>query len=462
LSKIFPIFMLLTNRRQLFLLLCYFNTVLTHKLTTISDSEASGLNPRVYVYDLPEFWDLKPLKLETLRTLPAENSEIFGTRCEHGLHNEFATHMYSAPIIMLWRLLRSSQYRTFDPKEADLFYVPMWPKQKSQKAWESRCDKNINLEVERRLKYLNEETAHRHFFIVGKGHVKVGGKCNAWWKNPTGLLRRAMRFAYSSDYGTSNRTGQERYGPYVLENERDVHQLGADVLVEDRQNSAYPHLISIPYPSSIHVSRQSLNKRLPMDWIPNKDSRRKVLVSFVGGAHTQSTFAAPRKRLRQDCAKAEDGLCEYFNYNHANGVFTCGLHNYMSNATFCFQPGGDSPYRKSLYDSFLVGCIPVIFSQYNAFVAPWHFWSNHRINSMVVLNATAYVSGEFDVLAYLASIDPVRIRKIQGTIAQHAHRLQYALDDYPDDAIDIILRGAWHMAKTRELLTLFPPSDFPE
>jgi len=36
---------------------------------------------------------------------------------------------------------------------------------------------------------------------------------------------------------------------------------------------------------------------------------------------------------------------------------------------------------------------------------------------------------------------------MQDAIARNAHRLQYALiDDFPDDAVDIILRGAYHHA----------------
>ena len=41
----------------------------------------------------------------------------------------------------------------------------------------------------------------------------------------------------------------------------------------------------------------------------------------------------------------------------------------MMRATFCLQPGGDSPYRKSVFDAALAGGIPVVFSQQLARVA---------------------------------------------------------------------------------------------
>lgn len=416
-------------------------------------SSRSSAWPLVYIYDLPMYWDLKAVKLQHLATVAAENPELFGEKCAAGLADEYATHMYSVPMILLWRLLRSPRL-TLDPTKADLFYVPMWPKQKSQKLWEERCDRDSNLAVASRLTHLNERTAHRHFFVVGKGHVKVGGKCDAWWKKPTGLLRRAMRFAYSSDYGTGDREGQERYGPFDLDTPGEAAKLAADVYSED-DAANYPHLVSVPYPSSIHASTEVFHQSMaPLDWITRPGQHDTVLASFVGGAHTRSTFAAARKSLRRDCDAAGPDVCFYFNYDHSQGIFTCGLSRFMSNATFCFQPGGDSPYRKSLYDSILTGCIPVVFSEYNARVAPWHFWAGHTQNAMVTVNITSYLAGQFDVLKHLAAIPPGTVAKMQHTIAANAHRLQYALDDVPDDAVDLILRGAAHMARARDHLLL--------
>ena len=408
-------------------------------LLLVSTGEAHV--PLVYVYDLREFWDVaKPVTLKTMGGL--DPAEIVGPKCSAGLAQEYATHMYSLPMILLWRILRSSR-RTMDPSKADLFFVPMWPRQKSQKMWEDRCGRPVNLEIANRLPYLTEETAHRHFFAVGKGHVKVGGHCDSWWKHPTGLLKRAMRFAYSSDYGTAELLGQERYGPFTLDDPQIAESIAVDIF---RDDVPYPHLVSVPYPSSIHMAAATKERN---DWSRDPTKHSKVLASFVGGAHTKSTFAAPRKRIKDDCNRAPDEVCTYINYK--DGVFSCGLAEYTMNSTFCFQPGGDSPYRKSFYDAVMTGCIPVVFAEYNARVSPWHFWAGHRQNAMVVVNATRYLRGEFDVLRYLQNIPQTQIIKMQNTITHQAHRLQYALNDAsPDDAVDIILRGAWHMARARD------------
>ena len=49
------------------------------------------------------------------------------------------------------------------------------------------------------------------------------------------------------------------------------------------------------------------------------------------------------------------------------------LRSVKGRSTFCLEPGGDSPYRKSLWDSLAVGCIPVVFSKYSELTAPWHW-----------------------------------------------------------------------------------------
>ena len=41
-------------------------------------------------------------------------------------------------------------------------------------------------------------------------------------------------------------------------------------------------------------------------------------------------------------------------------------------ATFCLEPEGDSPFRKSLSDSIGFGCIPVLFSNLTELVAIVH------------------------------------------------------------------------------------------
>ena len=97
---------------------------------------------------------------------------------------------------------------------------------------------------------------------------------------------------------------------------------------------------------------------------------RPVLAAYVGGDRN-GTFSYLRPKIASICEASD--ACE--THVPHDGPRTCGvrcvpgLRRTMMRATFCLQPGGDSPYRKSVFDAALAGCIPVVFSQQLARVA---------------------------------------------------------------------------------------------
>ena len=81
----------------------------------------------------------------------------------------------------------------------------------------------------------------------------------------------------------------------------------------------YPHLISIPYPSLVHVSRADVdawnatrNDRDPvkLPWSPRPLEDRATLISFIGGVR-HGRYAGARKKLRHDCNQAGRRFCTY-------------------------------------------------------------------------------------------------------------------------------------------------------
>ena len=52
---------------------------------------------------------------------------------------------------------------------------------------------------------------------------------------------------------------------------------------------------------------------------------------------------------------------------------------------FCLQPPGDSPTRKSVFDSLVSGCIPVLFDPFTAYYQyPWHLPEDHGKYSVFI------------------------------------------------------------------------------
>jgi xyloglucan galactosyltransferase MUR3 len=53
-------------------------------------------------------------------------------------------------------------------------------------------------------------------------------------------------------------------------------------------------------------------------------------------------------------------------------------------SVFCLQPPGDQPNRKSVVDSLLLGCIPVLFHEAQLDYIPWHW--GHKFTSSVYID----------------------------------------------------------------------------
>ena len=150
-----------------------------------------------------------------------------------------------------------------------------------------------------------------------------------------------------------------------------------------------------------------------------------------------------RERLVAECEA--DDRCAYV-YPHGHRFFRtkhCGLGALGANATFCFEPGGDSPYRKGLYDAMLTGCIPVVFSAYNENIAPWFVPKG----VVVRLSETEYVNGSFSALDRLRAMPADEIARRQRVLARGARRLQYATADVPGDAYETLLAGALGLSR---------------
>ena len=87
---------------------------------------------------------------------------------------------------------------------------------------------------------------------------------------------------------------------------------------------------------------------------------------------------------------------------------------------FCMQPPGDSPTRRSIFESMIGGCIPVLFDPYSAYYQyPWHLPDDPRSYS-VYFPANDIRGGKVNVVEELRKI-PKRVR------VEMRHRIIYEI-----------------------------------
>ncbi|KAG6409278.1 hypothetical protein SASPL_127315 [Salvia splendens] len=111
-------------------------------------------------------------------------------------------------------------------------------------------------------------------------------------------------------------------------------------------------------------------------------STRDAVVGFAPAARPAAAESI-RSILIEQCVSAGEAQCRFLNCtpgrcdrpNAVIGLFTA--------AEFCLQPTGDSPTRKSVFDSLISGCIPVLFDPMTAYYQyPWHLpedWGKYSV-----------------------------------------------------------------------------------
>lgn len=376
--------------------------------------------PKVYVYnehlaDINNKYDItnKPGGFGIKVPLDRRHSMLQG--------HLYKTNQYSFSSILLERLLQSQECYTTDPNEADLFYAPVLPAPKDSEMWKKSCSHVSGELVKKSLVYLNTTNACKHFLAVGKSHSDVLG-CDGWFSNPISELRPIARLAYSNYSFVTDKQGAHEY---------DKHHDATTTT-----NSTHPNLYSIPYPSSIHFFKNN-DTLLESLYHQNKS----FVMSFMGkDAHGDVPV---RKRIGKFCRKYSK-QCDYQKWR--------GIPDFIVNkarATFCLEPAGDTPGRKSLSDSITFGCIPVLFSELSDDTSPWH-WLEWKDRARILVPRDDFVADRIDLNELFKTMPPKLLQIMKNTLKEKARQFQYSLDDDQRDGIRIILDNLVRIATNKE------------
>lgn len=212
----------------------------------------------------------------------------------------------------------------------------------------------------------------------GKDHVFVLGKIS--WD-----FRRNVN---NSNGNNNGNISNYLWGTRFLE----LDQLQNPIKLLIERQPWHENDVGIPHPTFFHP--HSDDDVFAWQWKALR-SERKNLVGFAGAARPGSPDNI-RSLLIDQCAAAEDGrLCRHVDCTSGNCELPEAVIELFLESEFCLQPPGDSPTRKSVFDSLISGCIPVFFDPFTAYYQyPWHLPEDHSKYSVMIDKNELQRSGE--------------------------------------------------------------------
>lgn len=229
------------------------------------------------------------------------------------------------------------------------------------------------------------------------------------------------------------------------------------------ESRAYPFQeMAIPYPTSFHPP----NLVLFDSWINRvRRSRRTTLMLFAGGGGF-SANPNVRRSIRLECENSTiwsnqsngySNLCEFVDCS--NGICEHDPIKFMKpmlQASFCLQPPGDTPTRRSTFDAILAGCIPVFFEELSAKSQyRWHLPEEKYEEFSVFIQKEEVVFKGVRILDVLMSIPRAEVRRMREQVLEMLPRIIYRKHGSSlglrtkKDAFDIAIEGTLQRIKAR-------------
>ncbi|XP_076898645.1 putative xyloglucan galactosyltransferase GT20 [Bidens hawaiensis] len=312
----------------------------------------------IYVYELPPKFN-KDLVAQCHDMVPWVDmckyfsNNAFGEPIPELGNRWFRTHQYSLELIFHSRVLKHP-CRVYDGNQAKMFYVPYYGGLDILR-WHF---KNVSNEVKDTLSYelVNWLEMQKSWDKnLGKDHVFVLGKIS--WD---------FRRKDHTSWGTRFLELEEMQNPLKLMIERQPWELND---------------IGIPHPTHFHPHSDDDIRTWQRKII---SSHRRSLISFAGAARPDAHDNI-RSILIDQCTSATEEQCRFFDCKSKHCDEPQSLIGLFTESEFCLQPPGDSPTRKSVFDSLVSGCIPVLFDPFTAYYQyPWHLPEDHGKYSVFI------------------------------------------------------------------------------
>ncbi|KAL9325536.1 hypothetical protein ACSQ67_006181 [Phaseolus vulgaris] len=219
---------------------------------------------------------------------------------------------------------------------------------------------------------------------------------------------------------------------------------------------------AVPYPTSFHPPSLGLLE----SWLTRvRRSKRSILALFAGGGGGGgggSSTPNVRRSIHSECENATsdpsyEKLCEIVDCS--NGVCEHDPIRFMRpmlQASFCLQPPGDTPTRRSTFDAILAGCIPVFFEELSAKSQyGWHLPENEYEDFSVLIPKEEVVFRGLRILNVLQRIPRAKVRSLRQRVLTLIPNVLYRKHDSSPgledkkDAFDLAIDGTLDKIRSR-------------
>ncbi|KAL2899064.1 Xyloglucan-specific galacturonosyltransferase 1 [Bienertia sinuspersici] len=336
----------------------------------------------------------------------------------------YNTHQFSLEPIFHNRILKHP-CRVEKEEEAKLFYVPFYGALDMLRTHFSNnvSEKSVDVLSKEVVEWLQRQRMWKR--NLGLDHVFVLGK-NSW------DLRRSENLPW----GTPLLELNELQNPIKLIIERQPWHMND---------------VGVPYPTYFHPSS---DKEIIAWQEKIRHRRRKYLISFAGARRDEDSSSIRSILIEQCTSIIDTRVCKFLNCANQSCVETAPVVELFVESEFCLQPDGDSPTRKSLFDSLVAGCIPVVFDPFTAhYQYPWHLPEDHTKYSVFIDQEEVRMS-EVNVVEKLVKIPFKQRQEMRKYIIDELMpRLVYAHVDSKlekfDDAFTIAVNSVLEMVVSR-------------
>ncbi|VFQ63840.1 unnamed protein product [Cuscuta campestris] len=264
---------------------------------------------KIYIYDLPARFNIDWLKNE---------------RC--------GRHLFASEVAIHRALETSDDVRTFDPWEADFFFVPVY--------------------VSCNFSSVNGFPAIGHARSLMSAAVSLVSSEHPFWNRSGGADHV---FVASHDFGSCFHTLEDRAVsdgvPEFLKNSVILQTFGVKY---NHPCQDVEHVVIPPY-----VSPESVRSTLTATAM--SDGRREIFAFFRGKMEVRPKNVSGRfygKRVRTAILQKYGNDRKFYLRRHS----FAGYQSEILRSTFCLCPLGWAPWSPRLVESVVLGCVPVIIA----------------------------------------------------------------------------------------------------